>query len=612
MLASDKRRMHEKVMAEKKRGAVSVLNETFRGYRRSILALAVLAIFSAGLDGIGINAIVPLASFLLGEKGLPADIISRTIAHLFALVDISFTFRHLLIFITLLFVVRAIALSIFVYIRSNISASFLTREVGTLFRAAMLAEWPFMIRQKAGYVQNMVYWDVKRNSQLLDGIAQFIQSATGSLMYLLVAVNISPSITFITIAVGAVILLAFRPLLANMRNLGEDMSAIEKRFSHHMTEYFQGFKTVKAAGAAAGVIRVAESLLETLRKAASKTIFKQGLGTILMQPLSVFYIILVFAFSYTTGAFNLAAFAATLYLIQKIFVYLDSTQASFISINQLVPFAEKVAEFKRELVAHREPQSKGGLPFLFTERIEFRDVSFWYEEGKSILSHITGTIPQGTMVGVVGPSGGGKTSLADLVLRLFRPKKGAIFLDDVPAEEVRLNEWRRRIAYVSQDSFLINSSVTDNIRFFDDAISDEMLRDAAKAAHIYDDVMRLPDGFDTHIGDRGVTLSGGQRQRIALARALARKPDVLVLDEVTSSLDSALEASIQEVIQGLRGKVTMLVIAHRISTVVNADILWVLEGGKICEKGNPKEMMASSDSYLSRMLKLQSSQGAEK
>ena len=145
-------------MFDTQRGTLRILNDTFRGYRRYVGVLVLLGILGAGLDGIGINAIVPLASFLLvGSNALPTDIISRSLAHLFSLVGISFTFRHLLIFIALLFILRAFALALFMYIRGYISASFLSREVGTLFRWTMQAQWPFMVRQKAGNVQNSIF-----------------------------------------------------------------------------------------------------------------------------------------------------------------------------------------------------------------------------------------------------------------------------------------------------------------------------------------------------------------------------------------------------------------------------------------------------------------------
>jgi ABC-type multidrug transport system fused ATPase/permease subunit len=590
-----------------KTSILTILNSTFRGYRRHFVILFSLGIFSAILDGISINAIVPLLSFLFGGGGAPDDTISRAIHSVFTFLGISFQFQNLLIFMGILFVFRAIALTIFSYIRARTNASFMAREIGTLFRSTLRAEWPFILRQKAGYVQTTIYADAKRNSNLLDTLVQLAQSSTGAVIYLLVAININSLITVLTLAGGALIFAVFRPLVGKTRTFSAQSSASEKLLVHHVTEHLQGFKAVKASGVAEEVGAIAEPYVRGLRDSYTKTLLIQTLSAIYIQPISFLFIIAVFAFTYNTPGFSLAGFAATVYLIQKIFVYFESTQSTLHGIVQLVPFAENVMEFKRELNSHEEKAEKGGRKFELTREIEFRGVSFSYESGKRVLSNITCRIKKGSMFGIIGPSGGGKTSFADLVLRLFRPSEGEILVDGTPASEMSLAEWRKRIGYVSQDSFLMHASIEDNIRFYDDSISEERIKEAARAAHIYDDIQHLPEGFKTVIGDRGVTLSGGQRQRVALARALARDPEVLVLDEVTSSLDSELERLIKDVIDELRGKVTLVVIAHRISTILQSDELIVLADGEIREQGTPKDMLADPDSYLFRVSKLQNS-----
>lgn len=588
-------------------GTLNVLNETFRGYRRHFALLLLLAVFSAALDGIGINAIIPLISFLLGGGGAPTDFISHAISQAFAFVGVPFQFRYLLIFIGILFVGRALVLTLFAYIRARVNASFLAREIGTLLRAAMQADWPFMLRQKAGSVQSTVYTDAKRNGDLLDAVVQLAQSGTGALIYLAVAVNINPLITGLTLAGGAVIFLVMQPLTRKSRAFGAETSASEKLLVHHITEHLHGFKAVKAAGVAEKVSAAAEPYLRRLRDAFTNMVLVRTMSAIYIQPIAFLFIIGVFAFTYDTPGFSLAGFAATVYLIQKIFVYFETAQSTIHGIIQLVPFAENIMEFKRQTRAHGEAPRAGGRPFLLKHEIEFRDVSFSYESGKRVLSHLSCRIRKGSMLGIIGPSGGGKTSFADLILRLFQPSEGEILVDGTPAEEFDLGEWRTRVGYVSQDAFLMHASIADNIRFYDDSITQEQLEHAARAAHIYNDVMRLPNGFETVIGDRGVTLSGGQRQRVALARALSRAPEVLVLDEVTSSLDSELERLIKDVIDELRGEVTLIVIAHRISTILASDDLLVLADGSIQERGTPEKMLANPDSYLSRMHTLQSS-----
>ena len=205
------------------------------------------------------------------------------------------------------------------------------------------------------------------------------------------------------------------------------------------------------------------------------------------------------------------------------------------------------------------------------------------------------------MVGLIGPSGAGKTTVFDMVLRLLEPTKGALVLDGVPVSNIDINVWRKHIAYVPQDIFLINGTVRDNIRFFDENISDEDVTEAAKKAYIYKMIEKLPKSFDTEVGERGIMLSAGQRQRIAIARALARKPQLLLLDEATSALDTESEQHIQRAIHELKGKVTVCVIAHRLSTVHEADMLYVLEDGRIIESGTPSDLLSKKETYFARM-----------
>ena len=591
--------------ASKRKSVFAVFNEAFNGYRRYVVVLIILGLLGAALDGIGINAIVPLLSFLLGA-GTPTDIISRAMMWLFALVHIPFSFRYLLGFIVILFLLRAAALIASAYVRGHINARYMTNEMSNLFRATMRSKWQFMTSQKGGYIQNTIFWDVKRTAQLLDGIVQFIQASTASIMYLAVAFNISWQITLLTLVFGAAILLALRrPLITRMRVLGEETSNLEKTLAQHIIEYLQGFKTVKAAGAVGGVNSEASGYLDLMRQTYAKTVFLQGVGGVFVQPLSFLFIIGVFALSYHEQTLNLAVFAATLYLIQKIFSSLDSTQAFFTASVQLIPFAENVAQYKDTIATQREEEAIGGKSFTFKREIEFKDISLSYPSGTKALSDASFLIPKGALVGIIGGSGGGKTSLADLLLRLFKPTKGEILVDGVDAQEIRLADWRKKIAYVSQEAFLVNASIAHNIRFYDESVTEEDIQRAAKEARIYEDIMRLPQGFDTVVGDRGVTLSGGQRQRISLARALSRRPEVLVLDEVTSALDSELERQIQEVIDDLHGKVTIVVIAHRVSTVLGADMILVLDRGRVADQGAPQKMLANPESYLSKIVALQ-------
>ena len=245
--------------------------------------------------------------------------------------------------------------------------------------------------------------------------------------------------------------------------------------------------------------------------------------------------------------------------------------------------------------------SKGSRKFKFDKKLELNNINFSYDDSHKILLGVDFVIEKNSSIGLIGPSGVGKTTMVDLITRLFKPQKGQIIIDGVDAEEFSLSEWRKNIAYVPQDVFLINDTIENNIRFFDNSISKEAIIKAAKAANIYKTINNLEDGFETIVGERGVRLSAGQRQRIALARALVRTPSILILDEATSSLDNESEHAIQGSINKIRGKTTIITIAHRLNTIMHSDKLIVLDNGKIIEEGTPKELLKNKDSHFYKM-----------
>ena len=203
----------------------------------------------------------------------------------------------------------------------------------------------------------------------------------------------------------------------------------------------------------------------------------------------------------------------------------------------------------------------------------------------------------GEALGVIGPSGAGKSSLAQLLLGLRRPDTGRATVSGVPLQEVDRQWWSRRVAFVAQHPLLFTGTVAENIRFFRPDISDEAVRAAAREANVLQDIMGLPHGFDTHLGERGSQLSGGQRQRLSIARALAGSPEVLILDEPTSALDGHSEAMIRDALRRLHGRMAVVIIAHRMSTLDLCDQLLVLEAGRVTAYGTPEELRASNDFY---------------
>jgi ATP-binding cassette subfamily C protein len=419
----------------------------------------------------------------------------------------------------------------------------------------------------------------------------------GLLIYLVVAFNISPTITFVTLGLGICVFVLSRPVLERIREAGMRRVVLNQDMNHNVSEVVGGMKMVKSSGIEPQLIRRSDALFEISRAVSVRISMLQQAIVLSIPPLGVLYIALIFGIAFRTQFVTLAALPAIMYLIYKIFVYVQQTQDGIQSVTELLPHLQSVLKYQESALEVGEKWSGTGK-FSLESALEFDNVSFQYEDGAQALRAVTFKIPKGAMAGLIGPSGAGKTTTVDVILRLFSPQTGVLKIDGVDARDISLAEWRAHIGYVSQDVFLLNDTIRNNIALFNDEITDEHIREAVRLAHFEDVLKNSSHGLDTIIGDRGVNLSAGQRQRLVIARALARRPSILVLDEATSALDNESEEHIKQAIHSLKGKMTIIAIAHRLSTVMDADMLVVLEDGKVTESGPPAQLLKDKDSYF--------------
>ncbi|WP_235821730.1 ABC transporter ATP-binding protein [Gottfriedia acidiceleris] len=268
----------------------------------------------------------------------------------------------------------------------------------------------------------------------------------------------------------------------------------------------------------------------------------------------------------------------------------------YVNITSSIALFERIFEYfdMKLTIKDREDAIKMNVPHL---DIEFNDVSFSYQQDKTALQNISFIAPSGTMTALVGPSGAGKTTITNLIPRLYDFTSGSIKIGGRDIREFTLESLRSHIGLVTQDSYLFNGTIKENLLYAKPDASDEEITNACKAAYIHDFIMDLPNGYETVVGNRGIKLSGGEKQRISIARVLLKNPEIIILDEATSSLDTLSEFYIQSAIQGLLKNKTSIVIAHRLSTIMAADHIIVLKDGQIVEEGKNEELLMQNGLY---------------
>jgi ABC-type multidrug transport system fused ATPase/permease subunit len=294
----------------------------------------------------------------------------------------------------------------------------------------------------------------------------------------------------------------------------------------------------------------------------------------------------------------LAAVGLAIGAAMRLLPSLSASAGTWVQLQQAWPAMVRIsAELARLERMSPERASDTGAPATFQNRVEVREAHFAYPGREQALAGIDLEIPRGAFVGIVGPSGSGKSTLVDLLCGFYAPDRGAILVDGVDLRTIALSGWRRQLGVVAQDNFLFSGTIRDNLCLMRPDCPEPALREVVRLVGAEEFISALPDGDRTRVGERGLTLSGGQRQRLALARVLLKEPRLLIMDEATSALDVASEEALQEGLERLRGHLTMVVIAHRLSTVRRADRIYVLDRGRVMESGRHDELILQDGLY---------------
>jgi ABC-type multidrug transport system fused ATPase/permease subunit len=547
-------------------------------------------ILVSSLDGIGLLLLIPVINY----SGLVSiesgnGLITKVLGLLQPLSNTTGLLLVLVLFIVVSFIQNLFHRYITIG-NTKIQHGF-TRYVRIeIYRKLLHANWDFYLKRRKTDLINVITAELSRVSAGINVITLLITSIIFTLIQVSFAFLLSPTITIFVLICGGFSVFFSRGYIKRSAKLGRKTSELGKNFLAGVTDYFNGMKEIKSNTLEKPTLDWYESI--------SDGMYKEQMEYITLKTSSQFnykiissLLIAIFIFL-SVHLFN--AQSAQLMLIIIIFARLwprlTSIQTNLEQIASVIPSLQKVidleqdSEFAREVAGHHHSMNQ---PIVIQEGIELKNIFFQYNESENVhaLNRVSATFKANAMTAIVGKSGAGKSTLIDVLMGLLVPQKGSIVVDGQIITNENFSALRQSISYVSQDPFLFNGTIRDNLLMIDPNAKDEQLWKALRFSAAEEFVRLLPNGLDTIIGDRGVRLSGGERQRLVLARAILRKPKILILDEATSALDSDNEAKIQEAIEGLKGRMTIIVIAHRLSTIRNADDVIVLDRGEIIQKG---------------------------
>jgi ATP-binding cassette subfamily B protein len=535
--------------------------------------LALIAYTASTLSGSASSVSLELSDLTVAEVGVPAVL---AIAFGLALVRLALQ-------------------EVGAYLPARLSADRQLTMRQELWTSFLDASWQVQSQEREGRLQELLSGQVLKATEAVLFVATGIAAGVTFAVLVLSALALNLFVAGLTVVLAGALFVALRPLTRLGRRLTHQHAVANLDYSGgisegvRMAEEIQVFRTGDAEK---------QRTLELAERVSRPFFRAQLVGrsiTPLYQGAALLIILAGLGALYAGGAARIATLGAIVLILIRALSYSQLVQSAYHALNESLPSVDllKAARDKYAEAAVVD----GDRPLASIDQLEFRSVSFAYIPDRDVLRGVSFAGSAREAHGHVRPSAVGKSTLVQLLLRLRSPTGGAILVNGGQIDALSRADWFRRVAYVPQDPQLMRASVRDNIRFFRPWIDDGDVQDVARRAHIHDEIVGLPHGYETIIGQRADAVSGGQRQRICLARALAGQPDMLVLDEPTSALDMRSEKLVQQSLLELQGTVTMLIVAHRLSTLNICDRTMVFADGRLEAFGSASELVNSNEYF---------------
>ncbi len=542
-------------------------------------------------EGLGVAAVLPLLAVAAEGTQTETSLITQIITQGLAIIGLDPEFHVLLILVVAALVLRAVVTLVAMTHVGYAMAHVATNLRSQLVKNLLQVRWGYFTSHPVGRFANTMSVDATRAGRTYLVAAEFLANSLQTLVYLIVALLMSWHLTLIAFGVGAGILSVLSFLVLVARRAGQKQTDRTKELVTYLTDVLSNIKPLKAMGKQTAFGSLLDRKIAGVRKALQKQIV--SVETLkALQDISI-AVAMGIGFYVAVAVGNVAL--NTVIVMGLIILQVVKNMAKIQRFYQKVVILESpyyaISGLIEETEDAREAPHGGKRPELEGDGCRFRGVTFGFGE-KPVLKDLELHVPVGELTVLAGASGAGKTSITDLLIGFYEPDKGEVLIDGVPLRDLDIPQWRRMVGYVSQDLNLLHDTVLNNITLGDPAVSEAHAKAALEAVGAWSFVESLPAGLKTHVGEKGSQISGGQRQRIALARALAARPKLLILDEVTSALDGDTERELCSALRRLAESHTILAISHRPRLMEVADTVYHLAEGRVTGVDRPDSALA--------------------
>lgn len=559
----------------------------YHHYPKRIPILLLFLTISGLLESIGIGAVIPIMEFFFQDPTAQAQSpLSSLFYGLLTTCGIPIALPSLFGLIIVIFGIKSTLSFLQHVLLKSMCRFFHQTQSAHLMHYLLQAQWGFLSTQKRGSLTSVFSTEMQ---QFILAITYAVHCLTEGMLFLCyvgLACYVSLPLTLLMIALLGLSVLPLHMLQRRIKRLAKALSSQRAALFHTVNQCLTGLKFIKESG---DIQENIKRFTHDLEKTTTLG-FKSGVLSGILPSFFIFFsIISISALAYIALVLLHLPFAS-FFLVTVIFYRLypkfQGLQLAYQEFNINAASAQTIDTALSTISQH--PEHSGTRPFTsLTTGITLNNVKFTHHNATSpTLSSLALSFPKNTFTGIIGPSGSGKSTLIHLLTGLYTPSSGAIVIDGIPLEEYDLRSFRKGIAVVAQDTFMFNDTIHANLTWGLEGLCQEDIDTACRNTAILDTITQCPQGFNTILGEQGLRLSGGQKQRLALARALLRKPSILILDEATSALDAESEQVIQQQLHALKGQVTLIVISHRLATIKGADSIVVLDKGRCVEQGD--------------------------